>query len=104
MDYFAGLDIPMDETHVCVLDREGVVVCASGRQRTGQGAKLSSDRTRDRTHGAAPDLRIRFDVAFAGWSRLERPDCAISQISLQCRHHRFPWSHEGDMAEHKGLS
>jgi transposase len=26
MDYFAGLDISMDETHVCVLDREGGVV------------------------------------------------------------------------------
>jgi hypothetical protein len=26
MDYFAGLDISMDQTHVCVLDREGVVV------------------------------------------------------------------------------
>ena len=26
MDYFAGLDISMDETHVCVLDREGVVI------------------------------------------------------------------------------
>jgi hypothetical protein len=26
MDYFAGLDISMDEMHVCVLDREGVVV------------------------------------------------------------------------------
>jgi transposase len=26
MEYFAGLDISMDETHVCVLDREGVVV------------------------------------------------------------------------------
>jgi transposase len=26
MDYFAGLDISMDETHVCVLDREGAVV------------------------------------------------------------------------------
>ena len=26
MDYFAGLDISMDETHVCVLDREGTVV------------------------------------------------------------------------------
>jgi hypothetical protein len=24
MDYFAGLDISMDETHVCVVDREGV--------------------------------------------------------------------------------
>ena len=26
MDYFAGVDISMDETHVCGLDREGVVV------------------------------------------------------------------------------
>jgi transposase len=26
MDYFVGLDISMDETHVCILDREGVVV------------------------------------------------------------------------------
>jgi transposase len=26
MDYFAGLDISMEETHVCVLDREGAVV------------------------------------------------------------------------------
>jgi transposase len=26
MDYFAGLDISMDETHVCVVDREGEVV------------------------------------------------------------------------------
>jgi transposase len=31
MDYFAGLDISMDETHVCILDREGVVV----RERNG---------------------------------------------------------------------
>ena len=26
MDYFAGLDISMDKTHVCVVDREGEVV------------------------------------------------------------------------------
>ena len=26
MDYFAGLDISMDETHICVVDREGVVI------------------------------------------------------------------------------
>ena len=34
MDYFAGLDISMDETHVCVLDREGVVVYESKSQST----------------------------------------------------------------------
>jgi hypothetical protein len=32
MDYFAGLDISMDETHVCVLDREGVVATSLGRR------------------------------------------------------------------------
>ena len=26
MDYFAGLDISMDETHVCIVDREGAVI------------------------------------------------------------------------------
>ena len=26
MDYFVGLDISMDETHVCVVDRDGAVV------------------------------------------------------------------------------
>jgi len=26
MDYFAGLDVSMEETHICVLDREGGVV------------------------------------------------------------------------------
>jgi hypothetical protein len=26
MDYFAGLDISTDETHVCVVDRDGAVV------------------------------------------------------------------------------
>ena len=36
MDYFAGLDISMDETHVCVLDREGVVVGESKTESTAQ--------------------------------------------------------------------
>ncbi len=26
MEYFAGLDISMEETHICVLDRDGEVV------------------------------------------------------------------------------
>jgi hypothetical protein len=36
MDYFAGLDISMDETHVCVLDREGVVVRESKAESTAE--------------------------------------------------------------------
>ena len=26
MEYFAGLDVSMEETHICVLDRDGAVV------------------------------------------------------------------------------
>ena len=36
MDYFAGLDISMDATHVCVLDREGVVVHESKTASTAE--------------------------------------------------------------------
>jgi hypothetical protein len=36
MDYFAGLDISMDEAHVCVLDREGVVVRESKTESTAE--------------------------------------------------------------------
>ena len=36
MDYFARLDISMDETHVCVLDREGVVVRESKAASTAE--------------------------------------------------------------------
>jgi hypothetical protein len=36
MDYFAGLDISMDETHVCVLDREGAVVRESKAASTAE--------------------------------------------------------------------
>ena len=36
MDYFAGLDISMDEMHVCVLDREGVVVRESKAESTAE--------------------------------------------------------------------
>jgi hypothetical protein len=36
MDYFAGLDISMDDTHVCVLDREGMVVRESKTESTAE--------------------------------------------------------------------
>ena len=40
MDYFAGLDISMDEIHVCVLDREGEVVFES---KTASTARAIAD-------------------------------------------------------------
>ena len=39
MDYFAGLDISMDETYVCVLDREGMVVRERKTASTAQAAR-----------------------------------------------------------------
>jgi transposase len=36
MEYFAGLDISMDETHICVLDREGVVARGSKTESTAE--------------------------------------------------------------------
>jgi hypothetical protein len=36
MDYLAGLDISMDETHVCVFDREGVLVYESKAASTAE--------------------------------------------------------------------
>jgi transposase len=36
MDYFSGLDVSMDETHVCILDREGLVVRESKTESTAQ--------------------------------------------------------------------
>jgi hypothetical protein len=41
MDYFAGLDISMDETHVCIVEREGEVVHASKTASTGKRSPLS---------------------------------------------------------------
>jgi transposase len=59
MDYFAGLDISMDETHVCVLDREGMVVRESKAESTAEAiagelakAPSSSHRIRDGQYGA----------------------------------------------------
>ena len=40
MDYFAVLDISMDETHVCVLDREGVVVHESKTASTAEAIAI----------------------------------------------------------------
>src|SRR5580658_9881565 len=65
MDYFAGLDISMDETHVCVLDCEGVVVRESKTASTaeaiaGELAKAPTCRriVFETTHGADPFSQV----------------------------------------------
>ena len=37
MEYFAGLDVSMEETHICVLDREGVLI-REGKTRSSPAA------------------------------------------------------------------
>ncbi len=60
MEYFAGLDVSMKETHVCVVDRDGDVVLETMATTLpeaiadgpGEGTKLSAGRARDGPHGA----------------------------------------------------
>jgi transposase len=88
MDYFAGLDISMDETHVCVVDREGEVVYAS---KTASTTETIADELRK-----APSCRrIVFEtgrmapILFHGLSRLGLPMvCIESRQAYQRRRHR----------------
>jgi hypothetical protein len=80
MDYFAGLDISMDETHVCVVDREGSVIHQGWSSSTAEAiadklakAPSSSDRLRNRSNG--PILFL-----FHGLSQLGLPVRFLNEI------------------------
>jgi transposase len=102
MDYFAGLDISMDETHVCVLDREGVVVHESKTASTadaiaGELAKAPSCR------------RIVFEtgrmvpILFHGLSQLGLPVvCVESRQAYQAL--KSLATHKTDRNEARGLA
>ena len=83
MDYFAGLDISMDETHVCVLDREGVVVYESKSESTAAAIAVELSK--------APSCRrIVFEtgrmalILFHGLSQLSFPVvCVESRCGRQ---------------------
>ena len=83
MDYFAGLDISMDETHVCVVDREGVVVYE------GKSASMAEAIT-DELAKAPSCLRVVFEtgrmapILFHGLSELGFPVvCVESRQAYQ---------------------
>ena len=72
MDYFAGLDISMDETHICVVDRDGAVAYEGKSAST---AEAISDKL-----SKAPNChRIVFEtgrmapIVFHGLSQLGLP-------------------------------
>ena len=62
MAYFAGLDISMDEMHVCVVDRDG-------RCRLRGQVGVDSGGDRDELAKAASRRRIAFETG-----RTRRPD------------------------------
>jgi transposase len=87
MDYFAGLDISMDETHVCVLDREGVVVRESKTASTAEA--ISAGRM-------AP-------ILFHGLSRLGLPMVCVE--SRQAYHAlKSLATHKTDRNDARGLA
>ena len=91
MDYFAGLDISMDETHVCVLDCEGVVVRESKTESTAQAVanelfakapRVSSDRVRDGRMVADPCFtRILSQLGFPVILRREPAGLPGAQVA-----------------------
>ena len=102
MDYFAGLDISMDETHVCVLDREGVVVHEG---KTASTAEAIADEL-----AKAPSCRrIVFEtgrmapILFHGLSQLGLPVvCVESRQAYQAL--KSLATHKTDRNDARGLA
>ena len=82
MDYFAGLDISMDETHVCVLDREGAVVRESKAASTAEA--IAGELSK------APSCRrIVFETGRIGADPVSRVEPAWSPGGCSSRAGRF---------------
>src|SRR5208282_1186742 len=102
MEYFAGLDISMDETHVCVLDREGVLVRESKTASTadaiaGELAKASWCRRVGFEAGRMAPL------VFHGLSRLGLPVvCVESREAYQAL--KSLATHKTDRNDARGLA
>src|ERR1700752_3573151 len=102
MDYFAGLDISMDETHICVLDREGVVVYESKTASTAEAISAGLSK--------APSCRrIVFEtgrmapILFHGLSHLGLPVvCVESRHAYQAL--KSLATHKTDRNDARGLA
>src|ERR1700751_810297 len=102
MDYFAGLDISMDDTHICVVDREGEVVYESKTASTAQAIA-------DEVAKAASCRRIVFEtgrmapILFHGLSRLGLPVvCIESRQAYQAL--KSLATHKTDRNDARGLA
>src|SRR6202789_4358714 len=102
MDYFAGLDISMDESHVCVLDREGVLVRESKTESTAAAIAIELAK--------APDCRrIVFEtgrmspILFHGLNQLSLPVvCVESRQAYQAL--KSLATHKTDRTDARGLA
>ena len=102
MDYFAGLDISMDETHVCVVDREGAVVHQSKTASTAAAIAVELAK--------APSCRrIVFEtgrmapILFHGLSQLGLPVvCVESRQAYQAL--KSLATHKTDRNDARGLA
>jgi len=102
MDYFAGLDISMDETHICVVDREGEVVY-EGKSASTAGAIA------DKLSEAPSCRRIVFEtgrmapILFHGLSQLGLPAvCVESRQAYQAL--KSIATHKTDRNDARGLA
>src|ERR1700693_4344820 len=102
MDYFAGLDISMDETHICVVDREGMVIHESKAASTAQAIA-------DELAKAPSCRRIVFEtgrmapILFHGLSQLGLPViCVESRQAYQAL--KSLATHKTDRNDARGLA
>src|ERR1700726_3542830 len=102
MDYFAGLDISMDETHICVVDREGAVVYEGKSASTAEAIA-------DKLSEAPGCHRIVFEtgrmapILFHGLSQLGLPVvCVQSRQAYQAL--KSPATHKTDRNDARGLA
>ena len=79
MDYFAGLDISMDETHVCVLDREGVVVYESKSESTAAAIADQGVRKLRVVVGIVFETGRMAPILFHGLSQLSLPVVCVGE-------------------------
>jgi transposase len=102
MEYFAGLDISMDETHVCVVDREGSVI------HEGKSAS-TAEAIADELAKAPSCRRIVFEtgrmapILFHGLSQLGLPVvCVESRQAYQAL--KLLATHKTDRNDARGLA
>jgi transposase len=102
MDYFAGLDISMDETHVCVVDRDGAVVYEGKSASTAEAIA-------DELAKAPSCRRIVFEtgrmapILFHGLSQLGLPVvCVESRQAYQAL--KSLATHKTDRNDARGLA